>query len=196
MRSVLGVLAASVALLALPVTVAYQLVFGAGAAVVIHTCLGLAVLLLAVAARDFRAPHRASVVGVVSAAGLSTIFFLQALAEAVPNDTLHFVAYPVLGLVPELLFPVAILGWMFTVLVTDSRGNTRIIGWVTLLPALLGVTYAVAFVASTWSIMGLPQEVRLAWLPPFVWLGLESLKHARHADAGQAVVSKPAPPSI
>ena len=40
-----------------------------------------------------------------------------------------------------------------------------------MLPALLGVTYAVAFVVHMCSIVGLPQEVRFAWLPPFVWLG-------------------------
>src|ERR687885_462169 len=82
MRSMRGVVGASVLVLALPLTIVYQLIFSAGAEAFIHVCLALGAFLIAAAARDYRTPTRAVWLGCASAAALGVAFGLQALSES------------------------------------------------------------------------------------------------------------------
>src|SRR5215210_4976784 len=105
MRSPRGLLAAIVFLLAVPVAFLSQILFGSGASTTIHLALGAGSLLLSFAVFDFKLPRWINWIGCVSAGVLAAIFLLQAVALLIPNDSLDYLAYQVLGQWPESLFP-------------------------------------------------------------------------------------------
>jgi ABC-type transport system involved in cytochrome c biogenesis permease component len=98
------------------------------------------------------------------------------VALLIPNDSLNYVAYQVLGQWPEGLFPVLLILWFVAMLLFDSQGKTRILGFVAL-------SIAVGFELYTYTLayLGTPIEeqsqiLRLLMLPLFVWLLFESTK--------------------
>src|SRR5918912_1632380 len=103
MRSMRGVLGSSVLVLALPLTIVYQLIFTTGAEAFIHVCLAAGAFFVAAAARDFRTARWGTWLGSASAAALGVAFGLQAVSELVPNDWLYVLAYSILRPL-ELLF--------------------------------------------------------------------------------------------
>jgi hypothetical protein len=176
MRSFRGFLAAIVFLLAVPVALLCQILFGSGAGTTIHLVLGAGSVLLSFAVFDFELPRWINWIGCVSAAALGAIFLLQAVALLIPNDSLNYVAYQVLGQWPEGLFPVLLILWFVAMLLFDSQGKTRILGFVAL-------SIAVGFELYTYTLayLGTPIEeqsqiLRLLMLPLFVWLLFESTK--------------------
>ncbi len=193
MRSMRGVLGASVLVLALPATIVYQLIFSAGAEAFIHGCLALGAFLVAAAARDFRTPRWATWLGSASSAALGVAFGLQAVSSAVPNDALYFLAYTVLGPL-ELLFVAGLLGWLLVLSLAESQGTRRILGWAALLAA------AGAAVFSSGSILAgassaAPQGLRLVYLLPILWLLLTSIQSRQQPASPQGVSAEPAPQS-
>src|SRR5215216_3845928 len=132
MRSPRGLLAAVVFLLAVPVTLLFQNLFGSGASTAIHLALGAGSVVLAFAVFDFKLPRWINWIGSVSAGALGAIFLLQAVALLIPNDSLNHFAYQVLGqsgagslfpalLVPESLFPALLVLWFVAMLLFDSQ---------------------------------------------------------------------------
>ena len=77
MRSPRGFAGAVVFLLALPVTLLYQMVFGAGAEIVVHAMLGLGAALMASAVFDFRTSRWIAWAGCAATGSLAAIFLLQ-----------------------------------------------------------------------------------------------------------------------
>jgi hypothetical protein len=176
MRSFRGFLAAIVFLLAVPVALLCQILFGSGAGTTIHLVLGAGSVLLSFAVFDFELPRWINWIGCASAAALGAIFLLQAVALLIPNDSLNYVAYQVLGQWPEGLFPVLLILWFVAMLLFDSQGKTRILGFVALSIAIGFEVYT-----HTLAYLGTPIEeqsqiLRLLMLPLFVWLLFESTK--------------------
>jgi hypothetical protein len=74
MRSPRGLLGAVVLLLALPIAVLVQVLFGSGSATTIHFVLAAGSLLVALSVFDFETPRWVAWIGRVSSGGMSAIF--------------------------------------------------------------------------------------------------------------------------
>src|SRR3954452_22979806 len=96
-RSLRGVLAASVCLLAVPVALLFQLIVGSGAELVLHLVLGVGFLLTAFAVFDFAPPRWLPWVGCLSIGALGVTFLLQGISQLLHNDSLTYLAFRVLG---------------------------------------------------------------------------------------------------
>src|SRR5215212_2483150 len=127
-RSPLGLLAALAFLVAVPISFGWQILFGSGAGTMIHFVLAAGSILLAFAVFDFELPRWMNWIGCAAALALGTIFLLQAVALLIPNESLHYFAYEVLGQWPEGWLPNVVILWFVGMLVLDSRGKSRILG--------------------------------------------------------------------
>jgi hypothetical protein len=176
MRSPRGFLAAIVFLLALPAAVLSQVLFGSGLGVAVHLALGAGSVLLSFAVFDFKLPGWMNWIGCVAAGALGAIFLLQAVALLIHNGSLTYLAYQVLGQWPEGLFPALLILWFVAMLLFDSQGKTRILGFVAMSIAVgfEVYTHTLAYLATP--IVAQPQVLRLLMLLPFVWLLFESTK--------------------
>ena len=173
MRSPLGLLAALAFLVGIPISFGWQILFGSGAGTLIHFVLAAGSLLLAFAVFDFKLPRWINWIGCAAALALGTIFLLQAVALLIPNESLHYVAYEVLGQWPEGWLPDVLILWLVAMLVFDSQGKSRILGIVAVSIAVCLEVYShtLRFLGTS------PTEIlRLLMLLLFVWLLLESTK--------------------
>jgi hypothetical protein len=172
-RSPLGLLAALTFLVGVPISFGWQILFGSGAGTMIHFVLAAGSLLLAFAVFDFELPRWMNWIGCAAALALGTIFLLQAVALVIPNESLNYFAYEVLGQWPEGWLPDVVILWLVAMLVLDSQGKTRILG-------IVAVSIAVCFELYSHILRfggTSPTEIlRLLMLLLFVWLLLESAK--------------------
>src|SRR5215211_7882110 len=172
-RSPLGLLAALAFLVGIPISFGWQILFGSGAGTMIHFVLAAGSFLLAFAVFDFKLPRWMNWIGCAAALALGTIFLLQAVALVIPNESLNYVAYELLGQWPEGWLPDVVILWFVAMLLLDSQGKTRILGIVALSIAVCLEVYShtLRFLGSS------PTEIlRLLMLLLFVWLLLESTK--------------------
>jgi hypothetical protein len=176
MRSPRGFLAAIVFLLALPIAILCQVLFGSGSEVVVHLALGAASILLSFAVFDFRLPRWINWIGCVAAAALAAIFLLQGVALLIHSDSLTYLAYQVLGQWPESLFPALLILWFVAMLLLDCQGKTRILGFgaISIVVGFEVYRYTLAYLGTP--IEAQPGMLRLLMLLPFLWLLLESKK--------------------
>jgi hypothetical protein len=104
---------------------------------------------------------------------LGSIFLLQSVSLLIPNESLHYFAYEVLGQWPEGWLPDVIILWFVGLLVLNSQGKSRILG-------IVAVSLAVCFelYSHTLRYVGTSDtgSLKLLMLLPFVWLLLESTK--------------------
>jgi hypothetical protein len=172
-RSPLGLLAAVAFLVGVPVSFGWQILFGSGAGTMIHFVLAAGTLLLAFCVFDFKLPRWMNWIGCAAGLALGTIFLLQAVALLIPNESLHYFAYEVLGQWPEGWLPDVVILWFVGMLVLDSQDKSRIFG-------IVAVSIAVCFEVYSHILRFLgtsPTEIlRLLMLLLFVWLLLESTK--------------------
>jgi hypothetical protein len=138
-----------------------------------HFALASGSLLLAFAVFDFKLPRWINWIGCVAAFALGTIFLLQAVAQLVPNESLHYVAYQVLGQWPEGWLPDVVILWFVAMLVLDSQGTSRIWGFIALSIAVCFELYNHILRYLGTSDTG---SLKLLLLLPFVWLLVESTK--------------------
>jgi hypothetical protein len=172
-RSPLGLLAALTFLVGVPISFGCQILFGSGAGTMIHFFLAAGSLLLAFAGFDFKLPRWMNWIGCAAGLALGTIFLLQAVALVIPNESLNYVAYEVLGQWPEGWLPDVVILWLVAMLVLDSQGKSRILGIVAVSIAVCLEVYShtLRFLGTS------PTEIlRLLMLLLFVWLLLESTK--------------------
>jgi hypothetical protein len=172
-RSPLGLLAALAFLVGIPISFGWQILFGSGAGTLIHFVLAAGSLLLAFCVFDFELPRWMNWIGCVAALALGTIFLLQAVALLIPNESLNYFAYEVLGQWPEGWLPDVVILWLVGMLVFDSQGKSRILGIVAVSIAVCLEVYShtLRFLGTS------PTEIlRLLMLLLFVWLLLESTK--------------------
>jgi hypothetical protein len=172
-RSPLGLLAALTFLVGIPVPFGWQILFGSGAGTMIHFVLAAGSVLLAFAVFDFKLPRWINWIGCLAALALGTIFLLQAVALQIPNESLNYFAYEVLGQWPEGWLPDVIILWFVGMLVFDSQGRTRILGIVALSIAVCFELYSHILRFGGTSDSGI---LKLLMLLPFVWLLFESTK--------------------
>jgi hypothetical protein len=173
MRSPLGLLAALTFLLGIPISFGWQILFGSGAGTMIHFFLAAGSFLLAFAVFDFELPRWMNWIGCAAGLALGTIFLLQAVALLIPNESLHYVAYEVLGQWPEGWLPDVIILWFVAMLVLDSQGKSRILGIVAVSIAVCSEIYSHILRFGGSSDTG---SLKLLVLLLFVWLLFESTK--------------------
>ena len=172
-RSTLGLLAALTFFLGIPISFGWQILFGSGAGTMIHFVLAAGSLLLAFAVFDFKLPKWMNWIGCAAALALGTIFLLQAVALLIPNESLNYFAYEVLGQWPEGWLPDVIILWFVGPLVLDSQGKSTIMGIVALSIAVCSELYSHILRFGGTSDTGI---LKLLMLLPFVWLLFESTK--------------------
>ena len=172
-RSPLGLLAALTFLVGIPISFGWQILFGSGAGTMIHFVLAAGSLLLAFAVFDFELPRWMNWIGCAAGLALGTIFLLQAVALVIPNQSLNYFAYEVLGQWPEGWLPDVVILWFVAMLVLDSQGKSRILGIVAVSIAVCSELYShtLRFLGTSPS-----ATLKLLMLLLFVWLLFESTK--------------------
>ena len=176
MRSALGLLAALTFLLGIPISFGWQILFGSGAGTMIHFFLAVGTLLLAFAVFDFKLPRWMNWIGCVAGLAVGSIFLLQAVALLIPMESLHYVAYQVLGQGLEGRLPDVVLLWFVAMLLMDSQGKSRILGFVAMSIAVASEVYKYTLVYLGTPIEAQPEMLRILMLLPFVWLLFETTK--------------------
>jgi hypothetical protein len=173
MKSPRGLLAALLLLLAFPLAVLVQVLFGAGSETVVHLVGAFGFAFLALSFFDFTPPRWIAWAGCVAASALAVVFAVQGVSTLLPDESLHRVAFDVLGDRPERAAIVVLLFALLAVCLIESRGVTRIVGLVTILGVVALELYRVGV-----GILGIPEgaNLRILYLLPFVWLLLESRK--------------------
>ena len=182
MRSVRGLVGSLVLLLALPIAVLTQILFGSGSAVAIHLALAAGCGFVALSAFDFGTPRWLAWIGCVSISAFALIFLSQAASTLIGNESLSYFTNEVLGFWPEKILLSLITFWLVGLLLTVSRGKTRILGFV----AMAIVVCVEAYVYFGLLVLGTnpfleTAAVKLPYLVPFVWLLFESAKRRRRA---------------
>jgi hypothetical protein len=177
MRSLRGFLGSLVLLLALPIAVLTQIVFGSGSAIAIHVALAAGCLLVSLSAFDFGTPRWLAWIGCVSMGAFAAIFLVQAASTIIGSESFSSFANEVLGFWPEKLLLSSITFWLVGVLLTARGGRTRILGFLAM-AMVVGVEVYVYF-----SLLYLGTNpfletaaVKLPYLLPFIWLIFESGK--------------------
>src|SRR5215208_743729 len=172
-RSPLGLLAALSFLVGIPISFGWQILFGSGAGTMIHFFLAAGSLLLAFAVFNFKLPRWMNWIGCVAGLAVGSIFLLQAVALLIPNESLNYFAYEVLGQWPEGWLPDVVILWFVAMLVLDSQGKSRILGIVAVSIAVCSELYShtLRFLGTSPS-----ATLKLLMLLLFVWLLFESTK--------------------
>jgi hypothetical protein len=172
-RSPLGLLAALAFLVGIPISFGLQILFGSGAGTMIHFVLAAGSFLLAFAVFDFKLPRWMNWIGCAAGLAVGTIFLLQAVALLIPNESLHYIAYEVLGQWPEGWLPDVLILWLVAMLVLDSQGKSRILGIVAVSIAVCSEIYSHVLRFGGTSPTA---TLKLLLLLLFVWLLIESTK--------------------
>ena len=109
--------------------------------------------------------------GCVAAGTFAAIFLLQAASELMQNGSFSYFALQVLGDYPERILKTLFTFWLVGVLLTASRGKTRILGFV-----VMAVVVGVEVYNYVLLLLGEEPALTILYLLPFVWLLLESRK--------------------
>jgi hypothetical protein len=172
-KSRAGLAASIVFLLLLPIAVVYQAFFDHGVEIVIHVVLATGAALLSLAVFDFKTPSWMASITSVSTATLAFIFMLQAISLAIPNDTLFYVAFRALGQGVEGWLGNLFILWSAAMLFFDSRGKTRILGFIVVPAAICEKVYEYVLLYRG---EAAPDPLKVILLTLFVWFLLESTK--------------------
>ncbi len=176
-RSPRGLLGSIVLLLALPIAVLTEVLFGSGSGTMIHFALAVGSVLVSFSAFDFETPRWIAWIGCVSMSAFAAIFLAQGASALIGNESFSYFANQVLGFWPEKLMLSTLVFWLVALLLTASRGKTRILGFI----AMTIVVCVEAYVYFGLLFLGTnpfleTQVVELPYLLPFVWLIFECSK--------------------
>jgi hypothetical protein len=164
------------------------MVVGSGAEIVVHAALALGSVLMAFAVFDFRTSRWVAWAGCVSIGALAAIFPLQGVSELIPNARLAQVAYQTLGQRVERWLVDLFLVWCIAVLLLDSQGRTKMLGFIALSIIVCVEIYAYGLLLMGTSLGVVAPSLKLLFLLPFSWLLLESRKSSRSSIPLEASV--------
>ena len=176
MRSQRGFVGALVILLAVPLAVLAQVLLGIASEITVHAALAAGSGLVASSVFDFGTTRWVAWVGCVSIGALAGIFLAQGVSESLQNDSLSYFTFQVLGNWPERLLIDLFVFWLVAMLLTDSRGRTRIFGFVAVAIVVCLELYGYGLL-----LFGAPPGAgvpgsKALYLLPIVWLLAESRK--------------------
>jgi hypothetical protein len=176
MKSPRGLMAAIAFLLALPLALMWERLFGKGGGPVIHFSLALGSGLLSSAIADFPAPVWARWLGRLSTGLLALIFVLQGTSELAQSRFLSELAFHGLGQQLEGWLGTAFLLWCMIAVLMDRPGGRKVLGLVVVALAAALRVYATVFPSGAASLETAAPLLKLLYLLPFVWLLVESGK--------------------
>ena len=153
----------------MPVAILIQALLASGASITMHVALTVGCVLLSLSAFDFETPAWVAWVGRVASGVFAAIFLLQAASELIRNDSISYFALQVLGNWPERVPVTLLVFWLVAVLLSVSRGKTRILGFVAM-AAVVGVDAYNHVLLH----LGVADALAALYLLPFVWLLFES----------------------
>ncbi|HVE57087.1 MAG TPA: hypothetical protein VNB22_09680 [Pyrinomonadaceae bacterium] len=176
MKSQRGFFGAIIFLSVLPLAALGQMIFGIEAELIIHFVCAAGFALVSLAVFDFKIPALINWAGCLTAGALAVIFLLQGVSQLVQNDSLGYFVFQILGQRLEAVLVKLILLWFAALLIFDSRGKTRILGFVVMTVVLCTEIYSY-YLAYTGSSSDTEAGIlKLLYLLPFVWLIFESRK--------------------
>jgi len=152
------------------------MLIGVSAETVVHWGLGLGSVLLSLAVFDFRTARWVAWIGSVSTVALAAIFLLQGVSELMANSSLTYLAFQVFGQRIEATLVDLFTLWCIAMLLIDSEGKTRILGFVAL-SIVVGVklfSFGLTYLGS--SLDAEAPALKLLYLLPFAWLVFETTK--------------------
>ena len=184
MRSPRGFLAAIAFLVAVPIALPFQIIFGNGAETILHFVVGIGFALSSFAVFDFKLPRWMTWVGFAATSASAFIFLLQGVSDLIQNDALHYLAFQVLGQGLERLLIDLFIFWFVAMLLFDSQGKTKIFGIVVLsIVVILEVyTYSLSLLGGTAA-----GSLKLVYFLAFVWFLFESKKKISVAELHRPV---------
>ena len=157
-----------------PMAALYQALFDSGFDTFIHLVLAAGSSLIASAVFDFgKVAKWINWTACLFVGAEAAIFLLQGVSHLIQNDSLTYIAYQVLGQRIEARLVDLFVLWCVAMLLVDSRGKTRVLGWV-------AVSIVVCFEVYKYSLAyfgDAPAEgFKALFLLLFVWLLFESGK--------------------
>jgi hypothetical protein len=174
MRSTSGFLSAIAFLLAVPLALLYQVIFGNGAETILHFMCGIGFALSSIAVFDFKLPRWMTWIGFLATGISAVIWLLQGVSNLIQNDLLNRLAFQVLGQGLERLLIDLYIFWFIAMLFFDSRGGkTKVFGIVVMsIVVILEIyTYSLSYLGGAAA-----GSLKLLYLLVFVWFLLESKK--------------------
>ena len=175
-RSLRGVLAASVCLLAVPVALLFQFIVGSGAEIVLHLVGGVGCLLTAFAVFDFEPQRWLPWVGCLSIGAFGVTFLLQGISQLLHIDWLTYLAFQILGQQLETWSVDVFLVWCSATVLLMSHGKVKLFGICVIAVAVTAEIYSFGVRYFGSGAGGVSPLLKLVLLLPFVWLLLESSK--------------------
>ncbi|MFE6256431.1 hypothetical protein [Agromyces sp. NPDC057865] len=164
-----------------------QLLFGGGADTVIHFVLGAGFVVFATSVFDFGLPRWINVIGAVAAGAFGLIFILQGVADVTRLEGIRDIAFGVFGQWPERILPYFVYVWFIALLLLDSRGKSRILGWV-----IMPIVVVVELATLVSLLLAIPMvNLKVVLLLPFVWLLFESAEREPAPSSDPSVVLAP-----
>jgi hypothetical protein len=176
MKSQRGLIGAILFLSVIPLAVFGQAVFGIDAELIVHFVCALGFALVALAVFDFKISALINRAGCLAAGALAVIFLLQGVSQLIQNDSLSYLVFQVLGQWLEAVLIKLLLLWFAALLFFDSRGKTRILGFVVMTAVLCTEIYSYYLAYTGRSLDTEAAILKLLYLLPFVWLIFESMK--------------------
>jgi formate-dependent nitrite reductase membrane component NrfD len=161
-----------------------QVLFGSRSGIAVHIALAVGSMLVALSAFDFGTPRWLAWIGCVSSSAFAAIFLVQNASALVGNEQFSYFANQVLGLWGEKLLLSLLTIWLVAVLLTSSRGKTKVLGFLVMAMVVcvdLYVDFALLYLGSN-PFLETP-AVKLPYLLPFVWLIFESRKREPRMDS-------------
>ncbi len=177
MRSLRGFLGSIVPLLALPIAVLTQVLFGSGSGIAMHFALAVGCVLVSFSAFDFGTPRWLAWIACACTSAFAAIFLVQNASALIGNESFYYFANQVLGFWPEKLLLSLLIFWLVGMLLTASRGKPRILGFAVMAIVVCVDVYVYfgLLYLGTNPFLETP-VVKLPYLLPFVWLLFESRK--------------------
>jgi hypothetical protein len=175
MKSRLGFFGAIAFLAAMPLALLANFIFGGiSAELVIHFACGTGFVLCAMAMFDFPLPRWMTWIGSLATGAVGIIFLLQGVSNLMPdNEGLSYFVFQVLGQGLEGLFIDLFFLWLVAVLIMDSQGKTRVLGFFLLSIVVALEVYRIVLISSGGDF---PVALKLVYFLPIIWFLFESKK--------------------
>jgi hypothetical protein len=104
--------------------------FGIGIEIIFHFALSAGFAFIAFSVFDFKITRWVTWIGCLSTSPLAVIFLLQGMSLLIQNDSLTYLAFQVLGQRLEKWLGDLLIFWFVAMLLIDSQGKTRVLGFV------------------------------------------------------------------
>lgn len=173
MKSLRGFISSLCFLSAIPVAILYQMVLGGGVETLIHWIFAAGFAFSALAVFDFKTGQWVNTFASAATGALAVIFFMQGLSYLIHNESLSDIAFRILGQELERGLCDVFIIWLIVMLFMDSKGFTRIFGFVSMSIVVAVEIYTILLPDKA------PDSLKALYLSAFVWFFFESLKKTK-----------------